>query len=163
MPLDGVEPGGEVTGVHHSLDYLLRSILGGGCQQLTARVLFLSGLPEPDLAFSCGTLPGLTTSGKKLSSSMNKDSSLSLLHWTTPVGSLLNSSLLGSPFKHPVHPPPSTAPTSENPGPSYHPGTPSSVTRVNNYLVSLLPTLWRLILSTHWFPGSSSPARFTAL
>ncbi|MEQ2237663.1 hypothetical protein ILYODFUR_025448 [Ilyodon furcidens] len=57
---------------------------------------------------------------------MNKDSSLSLLHWTTPVGSLLNSSLLGSPFKNPVHPPPSTAPTSENPGPSYHPGTPLS-------------------------------------
>ncbi|MEQ2284597.1 hypothetical protein AMECASPLE_023318 [Ameca splendens] len=113
-----------MTGVHHSLDYLLRSILGGGCQLLTARVLSLGGLPEPDLAFLCGTLPGLTTPGKKLSSSMIKDSSLSLLHWTTPVGSLLNSSLLGSPFKNPVHPPPSTAPTSENPGPSYHPGTP---------------------------------------
>ncbi|MEQ2293060.1 hypothetical protein AMECASPLE_029352, partial [Ameca splendens] len=85
-----------------------------------------SGLPEPDLAFSCGTLPGLTTSGKKLSSSMGKDSNLSLLHWTTLVGSLLNSLLLGLPFKNPVHPPPSTVPTSENPGPSYHPGTPLS-------------------------------------
>ncbi|MED6234424.1 hypothetical protein ATANTOWER_029742 [Ataeniobius toweri] len=57
---------------------------------------------------------------------MSKDSNLSLLHWTTPVGSLLNSSLLGLPFKNPVHPPPSTVPTSENPGPSYHPGTPLS-------------------------------------
>ncbi|MED6293067.1 hypothetical protein CHARACLAT_007015 [Characodon lateralis] len=61
LPLDVVEPGGEVTGVHHSLDYLLRSILGGGCQQLAARVLSLSGLPEPDLVFLCGTLPGFTT------------------------------------------------------------------------------------------------------
>ncbi|MEQ2281377.1 hypothetical protein AMECASPLE_029709 [Ameca splendens] len=74
----------------------------------------------------CGTLPGLTTSGKKRSSSMNKDSSLSLPHWTTQVSSLLNSSLLGSPFKNPVHPPPSTAPISETPGPTYHPGTPLS-------------------------------------
>ncbi|MEQ2228771.1 hypothetical protein ILYODFUR_012217 [Ilyodon furcidens] len=57
---------------------------------------------------------------------MNKDSSLSLPRWTTQVGSLLNSSLLGSPFKNPVHPPPSTAPTSETPGPTYHPGTPLS-------------------------------------
>ncbi|MED6246757.1 hypothetical protein ATANTOWER_023060 [Ataeniobius toweri] len=57
---------------------------------------------------------------------MNKDSSLSLLRWTTQVGSLLNSSLLGSPFKNPVHLPPSTAPTSETPGPTYHPGTPLS-------------------------------------
>ncbi|MED6239664.1 hypothetical protein ATANTOWER_009369 [Ataeniobius toweri] len=40
---------------------------------------------------------------------------------------------------------------------------PSSASRVNNYLVSPLPTLWWIILSTHWFPGSSSPARFTAL
>ncbi|MEQ2238180.1 hypothetical protein ILYODFUR_030641 [Ilyodon furcidens] len=119
-----MEPGGEVTGVHHSLDHLLRSILGGGCQQLTARVLYLSGLPESDLAFSCGTLPGLTTSGKKLS--MSKYCNLSLLHWTTPVGGLLNFLLLGLPFKNPVHPPPSTVPTSENPGPSYHPGTPLS-------------------------------------
>ncbi|MED6282573.1 hypothetical protein CHARACLAT_033550 [Characodon lateralis] len=69
---------------------------------------------------------------------MNKDSNHSLLHWTSPVGSLLNSSLLGLPLKNHVHPPPSTAPTSENPGPSYHSGTPSSTSRVNNYLVSLL-------------------------
>ncbi|MEQ2312827.1 hypothetical protein AMECASPLE_035237 [Ameca splendens] len=96
-PLDGMEPGGEVT-----------------------------GLPEPDLAFSCGTLPGLTTSGKKPSSSMSNDSNHSLPHWTSPVGSLLNSSLLGLPLKNPVHPPPSTMPTSENPGPSYHSGTPLS-------------------------------------
>ncbi|MEQ2300256.1 hypothetical protein AMECASPLE_023457 [Ameca splendens] len=57
---------------------------------------------------------------------MSKDSNHLLLHWISPVGSLLNSSLLGSPFKNPVHPPLSTAPTSENPGPSYHSGTPLS-------------------------------------
>ncbi|MEQ2226162.1 hypothetical protein ILYODFUR_024719, partial [Ilyodon furcidens] len=57
---------------------------------------------------------------------MNKDTSLSLPRWTTQVGSLLNSSLLGSPFKNPVHPPPSTAPTSKTPGPTYHLGTPLS-------------------------------------
>ncbi|MEQ2296785.1 hypothetical protein AMECASPLE_028076 [Ameca splendens] len=115
---DGVEPGGEVTGVLHSLDYLLRSILEGGCQQLTARVLSLSGLPEPDLVFSYGTLPGSTTSGKKLSSSMNKDSNLLDL---------------------------------------------TVVSRVNNYLVCPLLTLWQIIPSTHWFPVSSLPAHVTAL
>ncbi|MEQ2308958.1 hypothetical protein AMECASPLE_033605 [Ameca splendens] len=57
---------------------------------------------------------------------MSKDSNHSLLHWTSPVGILLNSSLLGLPLKNPVHPPPSTAPTSENLGPSYHSGTPLS-------------------------------------
>ncbi|MEQ2227595.1 hypothetical protein ILYODFUR_039227 [Ilyodon furcidens] len=150
-----MEPGGEVTGVHHSLDYLLRSILGGGCQLLTATVLCLSGTAQATLpclvlalnfrlpCLLCGTLPGLTTSGKKLSSSMIKDSRLSLLHWTTPVGSLLNSSLLGSPFKNPVQPPPSTAPTSENPGPSYHPGR-----SLFHHHLSLRFTLWRIIPPT---------------
>ncbi|MEQ2241634.1 hypothetical protein ILYODFUR_027331 [Ilyodon furcidens] len=57
---------------------------------------------------------------------MSKDSNHLLLHWTSSVGSLLNSSLLGLPLKNPVHPPPSTAPTSEIPGPSYHSGTPLS-------------------------------------
>ncbi|MED6240651.1 hypothetical protein ATANTOWER_025062 [Ataeniobius toweri] len=57
---------------------------------------------------------------------MSKDSNHSLLHWTSPVGSLLNSLLLELPLKNPVHPLPSTAPTSENPGPSYHSGTPLS-------------------------------------
>ncbi|MEQ2284209.1 hypothetical protein AMECASPLE_019177 [Ameca splendens] len=117
-----MEPGGEVTGVHHFLDHLLRSKLGGGCQQLTARVLSLSGLPEPDHVFTCGTLPGFTTSGKKLSSSMNKDSNLlDLTGWQPPV---FFAPCI--PFKNPVHPPPSTVPTSENPGSSYHPGTPLS-------------------------------------
>ncbi|MEQ2307980.1 hypothetical protein AMECASPLE_023575 [Ameca splendens] len=87
------------------------------------------GLSEPDHAL-CGTLPGLTTSGKKLSSSMSKDSNHSLLHWTSPVGSLLNSSLLGLPLKNPVHPPPSTVPTSE--------------------------TLDRLIILAHHYPPSST-------
>ncbi|MED6268844.1 hypothetical protein CHARACLAT_026770 [Characodon lateralis] len=96
---------------------------------------------------------------------MNKDSSLSLPRWTTQVGSLLNSSLLGSPFKNPVHPP-STAPTSETPGPTYHPGTPLStiicLTGKNNHLASPLSSLW-IIPSTHWYPGSSFPVHYTAL
>ncbi|MEQ2307879.1 hypothetical protein AMECASPLE_022626, partial [Ameca splendens] len=83
----------------------------GGCQQLTARVLSLRGLPEPDLVFSYGTLPGSTTSGKKLSSSMNKDSNLlDLTGWQPP-----KFFAPWIPFKNPVHPPPSTAPTSEKP------------------------------------------------
>ncbi|MEQ2317039.1 hypothetical protein AMECASPLE_038702 [Ameca splendens] len=97
---------------------------------------------------------------------MNKDSSLSLLRWTTQVGSLLNSSLLGSPFKNPVHPPPSTAPTSETPGPTYHPGTPlSTITCLTGKQPLGLspPPLWWTIPSTHWYPGSSFPAHFTAL
>ncbi|MEQ2303179.1 hypothetical protein AMECASPLE_014017 [Ameca splendens] len=72
---------------------------------------------------------------------MSKNFNHSLLHWTSPVGSLLNSSLLGLPLKNPVHPPPSTAPTSETLDcliilAHYYP--PSSTSRVNNYLVSLL-------------------------
>ncbi|MEQ2283729.1 hypothetical protein AMECASPLE_014574 [Ameca splendens] len=54
---------------------------------------------------------------------MNKDSSLLLLRWITPAGSLIPS-FLGSPSVNPAHPPPSTAPTSETPGPTKHPGTP---------------------------------------
>ncbi|MEQ2240608.1 hypothetical protein ILYODFUR_016814 [Ilyodon furcidens] len=60
---------------------------------------------------------------------MSKDSNHSLLHWTSPVSSLLNSSLLGLPLKNLVHPPPSTI--------HFH-YPPSSTSRVNNYLVSLL-------------------------
>ncbi|MEQ2286070.1 hypothetical protein AMECASPLE_038335, partial [Ameca splendens] len=71
-------------------------------------------LPEPDLVFSCGTLPGFTTSGKKLSSSMIKDSDLlDLTGWQPPV---FFAPCI--PFKNPVHPPPSTVSTSGNPGPS---------------------------------------------
>ncbi|MEQ2231102.1 hypothetical protein ILYODFUR_035988 [Ilyodon furcidens] len=50
--------------------------------------------------------------------------SLLLLRWITPAGSLLIPSFLGSPSTNPVHPPPSTAPTSETLGPTKHPGTP---------------------------------------
>ncbi|MED6237604.1 hypothetical protein ATANTOWER_029040, partial [Ataeniobius toweri] len=53
---------------------------------------------------------------------MNKDSNLlDLTGWQPPV---FFAPCI--PFKNPVHPPPSTVPTSENPGPSYHPGTPLS-------------------------------------
>ncbi|MED6282058.1 hypothetical protein CHARACLAT_028047 [Characodon lateralis] len=38
--------------------------------------------------------------------------------------SFLIPSFLGSPSTNPVHPPPSTAPTSETLGPTKHPGTP---------------------------------------
>ncbi|MEQ2311486.1 hypothetical protein AMECASPLE_020555 [Ameca splendens] len=121
---------------------------------------------------------------------MSKDSNLSLLHWTSPVGSLLNSPLLGLPFKNPVHPPPSTAPTSENPGPSYHPGTPLSTiicltgkqlfglsaphplaghsinpVRLNYYSLVLtlsIPCLPSCLFYS-WFPGSSFPAHVTTL
>ncbi|MEQ2307722.1 hypothetical protein AMECASPLE_021117 [Ameca splendens] len=91
---------------------------------------------------------------------MSIDSNHSLLHWTSLVGSLLNSSLLGLPLKNPVHPPPSTAPSSENPGPSYHSGTPLSTII---YLTGKQLFLWRIIPSSHWFPGSSFPAQVTTL
>ncbi|MED6292078.1 hypothetical protein CHARACLAT_030047 [Characodon lateralis] len=108
-PIDGVEPGGEVT-----------------------------GLPEPDLVFSYGTLPGSTTSGKKLSSSMNKDSNLlDLTGWQPP-----EFFAPWIPFKNPVHPPPSTVPTSEKPW---------------TILSSYQPVYFYI-----WFPGSSFPAHVTA-
>ncbi|MEQ2227559.1 hypothetical protein ILYODFUR_038866 [Ilyodon furcidens] len=53
---------------------------------------------------------------------MNKDSNLlDLTGWQPPV---FFAPCI--PFKNPVHPPLSTVPTSENPGPFYHPSTPLS-------------------------------------
>ncbi|MEQ2228187.1 hypothetical protein ILYODFUR_006370 [Ilyodon furcidens] len=52
---------------------------------------------------------------------MNKDSNLLDLTGWQPLVFFA----LCIPFKNPVHPP-SSVPTSENPGPSYHPGTPLS-------------------------------------
>ncbi|MEQ2302818.1 hypothetical protein AMECASPLE_010621 [Ameca splendens] len=89
---------------------------------------------------------------------MNKDSSLLLLHWITPAGSLLIPSFLGSPSMNPVHAPPSTAPTSETLGPTKHPGTPvftiSCLTGKQSLRLST--PIWRISLSIHWYPGSSS-------
>ncbi|MEQ2293885.1 hypothetical protein AMECASPLE_038045 [Ameca splendens] len=89
---------------------------------------------------------------------MNKDSSLLLFHWITPAGSLLISLLLGSPSINPVHPPPSTAPTSETLGPANHPGT--LVFTILSLTVKqsfgLSTPLWRISPSIHWYPGSSS-------
>ncbi|MED6257560.1 hypothetical protein ATANTOWER_026817 [Ataeniobius toweri] len=89
---------------------------------------------------------------------MNKDSSLLLLRWITPAGSLLIPSFLGSPSTNPVHPPPSTAPTSETLGPTKHPGTPvftiSCLT--GKQPLGLSTPLWRISPSIHWYPGSSS-------
>ncbi|MEQ2281889.1 hypothetical protein AMECASPLE_034901 [Ameca splendens] len=53
---------------------------------------------------------------------MNKDSNLlDLTGWQPPV---FFAPCI--PFKNPVHPPPSTTPISEDPGPAYHSGTPLS-------------------------------------
>ncbi|MEQ2285846.1 hypothetical protein AMECASPLE_036150 [Ameca splendens] len=111
-------------------------------------------------------MPGLTTSGRKLSSSMSKDSNHSLLHWTSPVGSLLVPSFLGPPSANPVHPPSSTAPTSDTLGPinilalQY---SVSSLTGKQSIWSLCSSTLWRIIPSSHWFPGSSFPAHVTTL
>ncbi|MED6245643.1 hypothetical protein ATANTOWER_006013 [Ataeniobius toweri] len=88
---------------------------------------------------------------------MNKDSSVLLLRWIKPAGSLLVPSFLGPPSANPVHPPSSTAPTSDTLGPinilalQY---SQSPVSRVNNPLVSPHP-LWRISPSIHLCPGSS--------
>ncbi|MEQ2297520.1 hypothetical protein AMECASPLE_035509 [Ameca splendens] len=84
---------------------------------------------------------------------MNKDSSL-----ITPAGSLLISSLLGSPSMNPVHPPPSTAPTSETLGPANHPGTPvfTILSLTGKQPFGLSTPLWRISPSIHWYPSSSS-------
>ncbi|MEQ2253771.1 hypothetical protein ILYODFUR_035904 [Ilyodon furcidens] len=77
----------------------------------------------------------------KLSSSMSKDSNHSLLHWTSPVGSLLNSSLLGyhsrtlSTLLLPLR---QLLKTLDRLIILAHHYPPSSTSRVNNYLVSLL-------------------------
>ncbi|MED6288280.1 hypothetical protein CHARACLAT_024996 [Characodon lateralis] len=69
---------------------------------------------------------------------MNKDSSLLLLHWIKSAGSLLIPSFLGPPPVNPVHPPSSTAPSSETPDPLTSlafQSSPSPVTWVHNLLV----------------------------
>ncbi|MEQ2250454.1 hypothetical protein ILYODFUR_001042, partial [Ilyodon furcidens] len=74
---------------------------------------------------------------------MNKDSSLLLLHWIKSTSSLLVPSFLGPPSANPVHPPLSTAPTSDTLGPIYILAlqySQSPVSRVNNPLVSLPPS-----------------------
>ncbi|MEQ2299104.1 hypothetical protein AMECASPLE_012046 [Ameca splendens] len=48
---------------------------------------------------------------------MNKDSRLLILHWIKSAGSLLVPSFHGPPSANPVHPPSSTAPTSDTLGP----------------------------------------------
>ncbi|MED6267635.1 hypothetical protein CHARACLAT_014214 [Characodon lateralis] len=89
---------------------------------------------------------------------MNKDSSLSLLRLIIPAGSLLISSLLGSPSVNPVHPPPSTASTSETLGPANHPGTPvfTILSLTGKQPFGLSTPLWQISPSIHWYPGSSS-------
>ncbi|MED6234441.1 hypothetical protein ATANTOWER_030133, partial [Ataeniobius toweri] len=62
------------------------------------------------------------------------------------AGSLLISSLLGSPSMNPVHPPPSTAPTSETLGPANHPGTPvfTILSLTGKQPFGLSTPLWRI-------------------
>ncbi|MEQ2226994.1 hypothetical protein ILYODFUR_033135 [Ilyodon furcidens] len=91
---------------------------------------------------------------------MNKDSSLSLPRWTTQVGSLLNSSRTLSTLLLPLHL--HLKPLVQLNILAHHYQL-SSVSRVNNHLVSPLSTLWRIIPSTHWYPGSSFPVHYTAL
>ncbi|MED6284060.1 hypothetical protein CHARACLAT_015386 [Characodon lateralis] len=78
---------------------------------------------------------------------MNKDSSLLLLG----LNRLAASSFLGPPPANPVHPPSSTAPTSDTLGPINNLAlqySQSPVSQVNNPVVSQHP-LWRISPSIH--------------
>ncbi|MED6273903.1 hypothetical protein CHARACLAT_010986 [Characodon lateralis] len=88
-PLDGVESGGEVTGVRYSPDYSAEDYLRRRLPATHCQSVALSGFLNLILPCieSCLDKP---SSGKKQSSSMNKDSSLSLtgkqpLGFSTPL------------------------------------------------------------------------------